>query len=229
MTARPSEPARQAVLRAAQDKALALFDAIEQAQLIMPGRTERQVEDDIYAVAADAFGISRHWHKRIVRAGPNTLTIAADNPPVRTIGPDDIVYVDLGPVIGEWEADVGRSYALGTDPAKHKLVADLPRAFTHVAAHYHASPQITGSQLFTYAQTVAETLGWRFGGLIAGHIISEFAHAHIPGDKTLNRISPDNPRPMREPDSFGRDRHWILEIHLVDEDRTFGGFYERLL
>jgi len=34
---------------------------------------------------------------------------------------------------------------------------------------------------------------------------------------------------MRAPDHLGRERHWILEIHLVDPARTFGGFYERLL
>jgi Xaa-Pro dipeptidase len=34
---------------------------------------------------------------------------------------------------------------------------------------------------------------------------------------------------MREPDHLGRERHWILEIHLVDRARTFGGFYEQLL
>ena len=30
-------------------------------------------------------------------------------------------------------------------------------------------------------------------------------------------------------DANGRVRHWILEIHLVSPDGTFGGFYERLL
>jgi hypothetical protein len=30
-------------------------------------------------------------------------------------------------------------------------------------------------------------------------------------------------------DGNGRWKHWILEIHLVDKAKTFGGFYERLL
>jgi hypothetical protein len=34
---------------------------------------------------------------------------------------------------------------------------------------------------------------------------------------------------MRDPDGNGDERHWILEIHLIDRQRTFGGFYERLL
>jgi hypothetical protein len=34
---------------------------------------------------------------------------------------------------------------------------------------------------------------------------------------------------VRGTDHLGGARHWILEIHLVDQARTFGGFYERLL
>jgi hypothetical protein len=34
---------------------------------------------------------------------------------------------------------------------------------------------------------------------------------------------------MRRQDKAGRTCHWILEIHLVDLARGFGGFYEQLL
>jgi Xaa-Pro dipeptidase len=34
---------------------------------------------------------------------------------------------------------------------------------------------------------------------------------------------------MRRPDARGRSCHWILEIHLVDRERGFGGFHEELL
>ena len=173
--------------------------------------------------------MEKHWHRRLVRTGPNTLATASDNPPVRTISEDDIVYVDLGPVFEAWEADIGRSYALGSDPEKRRLVADLPRVFEKVQAHYRGDPGMTGAALYAFAQGAAAEAGWKFGGKIAGHIVSEFAHALIPGDKALNRISPLNPAPMNGPDGKGRARHWILEIHLVSPDGSFGGFYERLL
>ena len=64
------------------------------------------------------FGVEKHWHRRIVRSGPNSVTTAGDHPPVRIIEADDIVYLDLGPVFGGWEADIGKSYALGNDPAQ---------------------------------------------------------------------------------------------------------------
>lgn len=225
----PVEENRRAELECAQTKALKLFDAIERNGLIRAGVTERAVEDEIGALAEREFGVTKHWHRRIVRAGLNSVTIAGDNPPVRTIAGDDIVYVDLGPVFEAWEADIGKSYVLGGDPQKHRLIADLPRIFADVQAYHHRDPAMTGASLYAYAERAADNAGWRFGGKIAGHIVSEFAHALIPGDKALNRISPLNPKPMSDADGKGRDRHWILEIHLVARDGSFGGFYERLL
>jgi Xaa-Pro aminopeptidase len=222
------EEDRRAALVAAEKRAEKLFEKIERRGLLQSGRDERQVEKDIYAIALQEFGVEKHWHKRIVRSGPNTLTIAADNPPSRTIETDDIVYVDLGPVFEDWEADLGRTYILGDHPGA-LLVADLPVIFERVQAHYHASPGITGAELYTFATEAAAEAGWIFGGAIAGHLVSEFAHAQIPGDKDLTRIHPRNPKPMRDPDDLGRERHWILEIHLVDPTRSYGGFYERLL
>jgi Xaa-Pro dipeptidase len=222
----PSE--RRVALVEAERRAQTLFDVIEQRELVRPGRTEREVEQEIYAIALQQFGVEKHWHKRIVRAGANTLTIAADNPPVRKIETDDIVYVDLGPVFEDWEADLGRTYVLGNHPGRG-LVEALPIVFARVQAHYHASPDITGAELYAFAEKAAADTGWRFGGVIAGHLVSEFAHAQIPGDKDLNRIKPGNTKPMRDPDELGRERHWILEIHLVEPNGSYGGFYERLL
>ncbi|HKD46900.1 MAG TPA: M24 family metallopeptidase [Rhizomicrobium sp.] len=225
----PVEETRRAELERAQAKALKLFETIEREGLVRAGVTERQVEDEIGQLAEREFRVEKHWHRRIVRSGSNSITIAGDNPPVRIIAGDDIVYVDLGPVFEAWEADIGKSYVLGDDPEKQRLVTDLPRLFEQVQAHYHCEPGMSGADLYAYAKRAADDAGWRFGGKIAGHIVSEFAHALIPGDKELNRISPFNPAPMTDLDGKGRCRHWILEIHLVAKGGNFGGFYERLL
>jgi Xaa-Pro aminopeptidase len=213
----------------AEANALSLLDTIEAAGLIAPGRTEREVEQDILHLAAERFGIEKHWHKRIVRAGENTLAIAGDNPPIRVIGEDDMVFLDLGPVFEEWEADVGRSYAVGADPRKQGLVRELPIQFEAVKRHFMEWPDITGAELYAFASRSAEQAGWRFGGQIAGHLVGEFPHARWPGVKHHGHIRPENPTRMRDRDGFDRERHWILEIHLVSPDGAFGGFYERLL
>jgi Xaa-Pro dipeptidase len=220
---------RHEQLVAAEARALALLDAIEAAGLIAPGRTERAVEQDILRLAADRFGVEKHWHKRIVRAGANTLATAGDTPIDRTIGEDDMVFLDLGPVFDAWEADVGRSYAVGPDPAKQALVRELPRQFEAVKRHFLSHEDISGADLYAFAVASAEAAGWRFGGKIAGHLVGEFPHARWPGVKEHGHVRPENPTQMRDPDGFGRRRHWILEIHLVSPDGRFGGFYERLL
>ena len=220
---------RRAALEAAEVFALGLFTAIERDGLLRPGRSESDVEDDIRELAAREFGVEKHWHRRIVRSGPNSITTAGDHPPVRMIEEDDIVYLDLGPVLGGWEADIGKSYALGNNPRKQALVAELPRQFEKLQAHFRKHPNITGTALYDFAVRSAQTAGWKFGGKIAGHIISEFAHAQIPGAKNLTRIAPLNDAPMSDPDGNGNPRYWIGEIHLVEMDESFGGFYERLL
>jgi hypothetical protein len=40
---------------------------------------------------------------------------------------------------------------------------------------------------------------------------------------------PGSDKPMRRADPSGRRCHWILEVHLVNRVRRFGGFYEQLL
>jgi Xaa-Pro aminopeptidase len=216
-------------LLAAERKGLALLDAIEAAGLIAPGRTELEVERDIFTIAARDFGVTEHWHDRVVRAGVNTLCVAGEAAPDRTIGEDDIVFLDLGPVFGAWEADVGRSYAVGSDPDKHRLCADLPMVFDAVKARFEADDAMTGGGLYATAVEESEKRGWRFGGKIAGHLVGEFPYARSAGDRALRWIYPQNVTRMRDPDAQGLRKYWILEIHLVSQDRSFGGFYERLL
>ena len=225
----PQHSSRLAHLLAAQDRALTMLAAIEARGFIVPGRSESAVDRDIAELAEREFGVSRHWHKRLVRTGMNTLCVFADNPPERTIGVDDTVYLDLGPVFEEWEADVGQTYAVGTDPARHALVAALPRVFEETCAYAGESPDITGAELYAVACRSAEAHGYVFGGTIAGHTLGEFPHLKWPGEREHTRIYPENPTRLSDPDHLGRRRFWIIETHLIAPDRSFGGFYERLL
>ena len=224
-----TEAARTARLLDAQDKAAELFAQIEQRHLIAPGVTERAASDAIRDLAADLFGMDRHWHKRIVRAGPNTLQPYDENPPERTIADDDVVFCDFGPIFEGWEADFGRTFVLGDDPVKHRLRDDLPIVWRAGQDFFEAHPEVTGEQLFDHMVQLAERSGWEFGGTIAGHLVGEFPHVKIAGDDIESYIAPGSDQPMRRTDRAGRSCHWILEVHLVDRDRQIGGFYEELL
>lgn len=215
-------------LIAAEDRALALLSAIEASGAVAPGKRESEIDDVIADIAARDFGIERNWHKRLVRAGANTLCVFSDTPDERTIEADDTVYLDLGPVFGEWEADVGRTYAVGDDRARHALVAALPEVFEETRAHANANPDITGADLYAHAVSAARSRGYIFGGKIAGHTVGEFPHLTWPGEREHTRIYPENQTRLSDPDHLGRKRFWIIETHLIAPDRSFGGFYERL-
>src|SRR5215469_289736 len=152
------------------------------------------------------YGITTYWHKRIVRAGKNTLAPYAENPPDLLIQDDDILFLDFGPVFEDWEADFGRTFVIGSDPAKLKLRDDVCAAFVEGKRYFHEHPDITASQLFAHATSLATKFGWEFGGPIAGHLIGHFPHEKIPGDKVSLYVHPDNPMRMRGVDADGQER-----------------------
>jgi Xaa-Pro dipeptidase len=224
-----TEEQRASELLEAQAKAEALFHAVEARGLIRPGITENNLNAEIHALAQEMYGITTYWHKRIVRAGRNTLLPYADNPPDLTLGEDDILFLDLGPVFEQWEADFGRTFVLGSDPLKLKMRDDVGSAFADGKQYFKDHPEITSDELFRYAESLAEKYGWEFGGPIAGHLIGQFPHERIADDKVTLYVHPKSHLPMYSLDEQGQKRHWILEIHFVDRKNQIGGFYEELL
>ena len=222
-------PSVEATLVAAQDKAAALFSDVVSSGLIRPGVLESELSAEIHALARSKYGVRRHWHKRVVRAGPNTVLTYHDEPPDRRVAEDDTVYLDLGPVFESWEADFGRTYVVGSDPRKHRLVRDIEAAFATGRRHFEQTPGLTAGGLYDYVSGLAVAAGWEFGAPAAGHLIGHFPHETSKGEDKRFSIRHGNPQDLREPDSKGAPRHWILEIHFVDKAREFGGFFEQLL
>ena len=223
------EDERAERLLSAQASAVALFDEVVTRGIITVGRSEQEASDQIRDLANEMFGTTRHWHKRIVRAGPHTLFPYRENPPDRVIEADDIAFADFGPIFSEFEADLGRTYVLGDDPVKHRLAADLPVIFDAGRRYFASHPDITGAELYAEVARLSAEAGWTFGNSHAGHLVGEFPHETIDGARIESYIAAGNTTPMRRQDKAGRTCHWILEIHLTDPARGFGGFYEQLL
>jgi Xaa-Pro dipeptidase len=224
-----TEEQRVSELLEAQTRAAALFHEVETRGLIRPGITEKGLNAEIYALAQELYGITTYWHKRIVRAGKNTLLPYAENPPDHTIGEDDILFLDLGPVFEQWEADFGRTFVLGSDPLKLKMCQDIKSAFVEGKQYFKDRSDITSREFFHYVESLAAKYNWEFGGPIAGHLIGQFPHERIADDKVTLYVHPKSDLLMRSLDEQGRRRHWILEIHFVDREQEIGGFYEQLL
>jgi len=223
------EAARTEGLLDAQARAGRLFEDIARGGLIRPGISEQGLSEEIYDLARENYGVVKHWHKRIVRSGPNTLLTYREKLDDRVVADDDILFLDLGPIFEEWEADFGRTFVLGGDPVKLRLRDDLAPAF-EAGKHYFAThPDVTGAELYTEAMLIAREAGWAYGGPAAGHLVGQFPHEGLRPGEEERWIAPENRTRMRGKDHLGRDLHWILEIHLVDRGQGIGGFYEELL
>ena len=85
-------------LISAEKKAAELFETIETRKLIRAGITEKELNQAIYNLAFELFGIKKYWHKRIVRSGKNTLHPYDENPENLLIQKDDILFIDFGPI-----------------------------------------------------------------------------------------------------------------------------------
>ncbi|MEO8404273.1 MAG: M24 family metallopeptidase [Chitinophagaceae bacterium] len=220
----------KAKLLNAQNISIRFFKTIEESNLIVAGKTEGQLNSEICELAAKKFGIETHWHKKIVRSGKNTLAIYPDNPPDRVIEKDDILFIDLGPIVDGYEADIGRTYVVGNNPLKLKLKRDVETAWYEIQKWYQLQATLKASELFQYSVEKAHEMGWEFGGEIAGHIVGKYPHEQPADPKSLELdIHPDNDNDIFLHDANGNNRHWILELQFVDKENEIGAYFEQLL
>jgi Xaa-Pro aminopeptidase len=213
----------------AEAKALRLFNAIEDRDLIVSGKSEVQINTEIYNLAFELFGVEKYWHKRIVRAGPNTLQPYDENPPDLTLRQDEIIFLDFGPKFEDWEADYGRTYVIGNDPYKHKLKKDIEAAWYKAKDWFDRQTKLTGAEFWQYINELAKQYGWTYGGQLGGHLIGHFPHERLEPKNYRLYVHSENHNDMFLPDAKGNKMHWILEIHFVDREKQIGGFFEQLL
>jgi Xaa-Pro dipeptidase len=214
----------------AEEKAELLFQQIEARNFVAAGKDEKTLNNEVYQLAFEMFGIKKYWHKRIVRAGLNTLLPYRENPPNLILEEDDILFFDFGPVFDDWEADVGKTYVLGNDTRKLKLKSDVEEAWHEGKAFFEANKHnLTGADFYNYTQKLAHKYGWEYGNEHCGHLIGNFPHEKIFGEEEVNYIHPNNHLPMLESNENGQPRFWIYEIHFIDPIQKIGGFFEQLL
>lgn len=213
----------------AEQKAIQLFNAIKDRGLITSGKSEEQLNKEIFNLAFELFGVEKYWHKRIVRSGMNTLKPYDENPPDLVLQPDDIIFLDFGPIFEDWEADFGRTYVIGNDPHKHKLKNDIELAWYEAKEWFLKQTQLTGAAYWHYLLALAKKYGYTYGGQLGGHLIGHFPHERLEPKNYGLYVHPENHNDMFLPDAHGNKRHWILEIHFIDTEKQIGGFFEQIL
>jgi methionyl aminopeptidase len=149
--------------------------------------------------------------------GPNTTKdFMAQSEPGVVLQPNDIFFIDIGPIYGDTEGDAGETFVVGDDPEHYKAKVDVRAIWEDVRAMWFSKGS-TGQELYEFARQAANERGWLLNMDLSGHRLSDFPHsAHYDG--SLADIS-FRPNPNL----------WVLEIAIAHPERTFGAFYEDLL
>ena len=178
------------------------------------------VEEDAVAMAKDllaAGDMVRGWHDVYVRFGANTLkTFGAASDPGIVLKENDIFFIDIGPVWGEFEGDGGDTFTVGTAPDMAKCAADAKTLF-HIVRKKWETTGMSGRELYEFATEEAKALGWELNLDLSGHRLSDFPHAAIYDG------------PMAEVDFKPSPLLWVLEIHIRHPTEGYGAFFEDML
>jgi Xaa-Pro aminopeptidase len=162
-------------------------------------------------------GLLRGWHGLHLRFGENTLKpFGAPSEPGVVLKPDDIFFIDIGPVWQKWEGDGGDTFVVGSDPDMHRIATDVRALFDRVQARWR-SEGLTGEGLYAFADEEARAMGWRLNLDMSGHRLADFPHS------AFHRC------PLAGAVYTPSANLWVLEIQIRHPERPFSAFYEDLL
>jgi len=186
------------------------------ADQLTPGLSEEQAKE-IARTTLSALEMRRGWHHIIVRCGSNTTKDFMErSEPGVVLGENDIFFVDIGPVYGDFEGDAGDTFVFGDDQRHLKAQRDVREIWEIVRAKWLAE-RVTGVELYEFAIETTERFGWKLNMDLSGHRLSDYPHsAHYDG-------------PLAEVGFAPSPNLWVLEIAIASPDKSFGAFYEDLL
>ena len=208
------ESFREDLLRRARDKTLEVI--LEASKQIRAGMNEKETKALVQEIQTQT-GAQKSWHPPQIRFGENSLLSFGKIGPDVVLHENDIFFLDLGLVFDGHEGDVGRSFALGTDPEMKRCCADVEAIWHEVRDHW-STTRSSGKDLYVFAASRAEARGWRLSLQEAnGHRIADFPHAA----KIRGSIEGFEQKPASD--------RWILEIQIRHPERNFCAFYEDLL
>lgn len=184
--------------------------------LIKPGMLEEDAVDMAKRTLI-ASGLDLTWHPTRVRFGSNTMkAMKQASEPGIILKENDIFFIDVAPRFQAWEGDGGASFTVGNNEEYARCAEDAETLFHDVRALWQAE-QLSGQDLYRYADQKAKSMGWELNFDLPGHRISDFPHAALHTGSLADYDLP--PSAMR----------WILEIHIRHPEKQFGAFFEDML
>lgn len=185
------------------------------------GMTEKDGQALVKSVFSE-FDITKFWHPTKFRMVTDTTKTFRDLPDENLKVADlDMVFIDIGPIIENHEADFGRTVVLNKsggalNPEHVKLARASEEIFRATEKHWQQTGA-TGIKLFEYAQNKTAELGYRLDHRMAGHRLGDFPHQVF----SKHKLFEFEQSPLKD--------IWVLEIHIVDDKNQRGSFFEDIM
>lgn len=182
---------------------------------IIPGMTEKDAFLMLEHFLNES-GLEKKWHPTKLRFGKNTTKSFRDQSDEVVLNENDIFFFDIGPVYGDHEGDFGETFVVGHNSENQKLAHASKEIFEFTKECWQKE-KLTGMDLYKKAEELSLKMGYQLNTKMYGHRLGDFPHA-LYCKESLGLMD-FNPAPFL----------WVLEIHIIDQKRQLGSFYEDLL
>lgn len=184
------------------------------AHSLAPGIYEEEAHT-LFKQLLAKHNLSKVWHPTKIRFGQNTLCNFRDpGIPNQRLEEGELFFVDIGPIIEGHEGDYGETFRCGG--GSDALIEASKKVFAMTQKAWKEQ-NLTGPALYEVASKAAEKLGLKLNMNMDGHRLGDFPHhVHFKGD-------------LATFESIPVPGVWVLEIHVIDETRQRGAFFEDIL
>lgn len=186
------------------------------AKKIQAGMSEKEatliLEEELRGLSCE-----RCWHPHKIRFGSNTLkSFSEKSDESIRLQDNDIFFIDIGPNWNLHETDFGQTYAIGANPEHHKI-AETSRELFLLTQKQWKEEKLSGKDLYDFLKFETEKRNYLLNMNSDGHRLGDFPHA-LFFKGSLIEIE-ETPLPYV----------WILEVHIMNREKTYGAFYEDIL
>lgn len=189
------------------------------ASQLQVGMNEKEGIEAIDKILKD-LGVAKKWHPTKFRIGENTLCSFSEKSPTNSVLKNgEIFFLDIGPVWGHYEGDMGRTYIFGDYDQSHPYITlkESAQKIFETTTNTWKERKLSGVELYDFAVMSAKELGLELNTAMKGHRLGDFPH-HLFYRGGMNESS-----------EVPCDNLWVLEILIADPSLKRGAFFEDIL
>ncbi len=190
------------------------------SEMVTVGLNEQQCQK-ILKEEFKKCGVKKFWHPSKFRIGEDTVKNFGESADQSLqIKEGDIFSIDVGPVIGDHEADFGQSFIFNPYLKADDELVSLNNAAMLIwneTAKQWRQNKLSGVSLYQFAVEFAKKLGYRMNSGMGGHRLGDFPHALFSKKKLVHF------------DQTPAQNLWVLEVHLISDQLKRAAFFEDIL